>query len=84
MGPRALLGTVEILSPRGLIRLSPKPVPPPDFSIRAACLRVSIIDSKVSSIGRTKQAEREWSACPGAPACKRVGVLGRKSREDRR
>jgi hypothetical protein len=53
-----------------------KPVPPPLLWISAVFFTASKIDSIVSSIGITKQAE----SCPrGRPAFIKVGELGRKS-----
>jgi hypothetical protein len=55
------------------------PVPPPDLWIKAVFFTASKIDSMVSSMGRTKQAE----SCPkGLPAFIRVGELGKNSRLD--
>ena len=55
-GPLATPWVVRTRSPRGRSREKEKPVPPPDWWMRAAHLSASKICSRSSPMGRTKQA----------------------------
>ncbi|OQC71544.1 MAG: hypothetical protein BWX50_00352 [Euryarchaeota archaeon ADurb.Bin009] len=79
-GPLAAPTTPLTASPRGRSRENENPVPPPDRWMSAIWARLVNIPSRVSSIGRTKQAE----SCPaGVPAFIRVGEFGRKRSRER-
>src|SRR3989304_5743666 len=60
-------------SPSGRRREKAKPVPPPDWWMRAVSLIAWKIPSMLSGTGRTKQAESCWRP---RPAFIRVGELG--------
>ncbi len=75
-GPEATPWVLRTKLPLGRRREKSKPVPPPSLWTRAAFLTVSKMDSRESSMGRTKQADRHMPR----PAPVRVGLLGRKSR----
>ncbi len=76
-GPLAAPMVPLTMSPRGRRRLNENPVPPPDLWMSAMWARLAKIPSRVSSTGRTKQAE----SCPmEVPAFIRVGEFGRKRR----
>jgi hypothetical protein len=78
-GPLAAPIIPLTISPRGRRRANENPVPPPDLWMSAMLVRLLKIPSRVSSTGRTKQAE----SCPLAvPAFIRVGEFGRKRRLD--
>ena len=70
---------LAIGSPSPRRREKSKPVPPPNFWTNAVALAVDIIDSRVSSIGSTKQAA---SVPRPVPAFISVGEFGRKRSED--
>ena len=63
-------------SPSGRRREKAKPVPPPDWWMRAVSLIAWKIPSMLSGTGRTKQAE---SCCRSRPAFISVGEFGRNS-----
>ncbi len=77
-GPEAIPCVDLTISPLGLSLENEKPVPPPDWCIRAIYFRASKIPLIESSTGSTKHAE----SCPiGVPAFMSVGELGRKCNE---
>ena len=76
-GPLAMPPVDITLSLLGLNLEKEKPVPPPDWRIRAAFFRDSKILTMESSTGRTKQAA-SWPS--SLPAFIRVGLFGRNSR----
>ena len=76
-GPEAMPPVERTTSPLGRRREKLKPVPPPDWWMRAVAFTASKMLVISSSTGITKQAE----SCPmGVPAFINVGELGRKSR----
>ncbi|GBE01709.1 hypothetical protein BMS3Abin08_01142 [bacterium BMS3Abin08] len=78
-GPLAIPPVDLTMSDLGLSREKENPVPPPLWSIIAACLRVSKIPCIESFTGRTKQA----ASCPiSFPAFIRVGEFGRNLSSD--
>src|SRR4030067_709474 len=77
-GPLASPPVDETISDAGRRREKEKPVPPPDWCMRAVFLTAVNMDSRESSTGRTKQAA---SCCSLLPAFIRVGEFGRNSSE---
>ncbi len=78
IGPGVVPPLEATRSPAGLNLSNEKPVPPPDFWMRAVCFTVSKISSMLSPIGRTKHA---LSIPPGLFAFISVGELGRNFNE---